>query len=48
MNNKKVFFSKVVKSSTSNNYCFKASCSDVNKLCEFRDEVYYSRKDVIV
>lgn len=47
-NGKKVFFGKVLRSNTNKNYFFKVCCSDMDKLMDFRDEVYYDRKDVIV
>ena len=47
-NKKKVFFGKVLRSSANRNYYFKVCCSDMDKLMDFRDEVYYDRKDVIV
>lgn len=47
VNGKKVFFGKILRSNTNRNYFFKISCTDLDKLSEFRDEVYYDRKDVI-
>ena len=44
----KVFFSKILRSNTNRNYFFKVTCTDIEKLSEFRDEVYNDRKDVIV
>lgn len=47
MNGKKVFFGKILKSNTDSSFFFKVTCSDLDKLADFRDEVYYDRKDVI-